>query len=210
MPLPLLLLSSPLDFAGEHEMVEAMFAAGLACFHLRKPGATAGELERWLLALDSQWRSRVVVHGAPEVAESCGLAGCHMPLDWYRSGILQRGEHAAVPAWSVSLHSFAELDECPAGISKAFLSPIFDSISKQGYQSAFTATELRSGLALQKAKHGESPQVFALGGVESDNLELVALYGFAGAAVLGSVWHAPDPLGACVDLLHCAEVAHAV
>lgn len=210
MSFPLLLLSSPLDFAGEHEMVEAMFAAGLTCLHLRKPGATAGELERWLLALDSEWRSRVVVHGAPEVAESCGLAGCHMPVDWYHSGVIQRGEYATVPAWSASMHSFAELDECPTMVTKVFLSPIFDSISKHGYQSAFTAADLRSGLALQKAKRGESLKVYALGGVASDNLELIALYGFAGAAVLGSVWNAPDPVGSCVELLQCAEVAHAV
>lgn len=208
MPLPLLLISSPMDFAGEHEMLEAMFEQGLLRFALRKPGIHESELERWLLALDADFRSRVVVHGYPGLAQGMDLAGCHMPLDWLRAGNHQLSEFAGVREWSVSLHGFEELRQCPAGVSRCYLGPVFDSISKQGYLSAFTGDEIRAGLFMARARTAHCPQVYALGGVEADKFSRIAEYGFDGAAVLGAVWNAPDPVGACAELLQEAEATH--
>lgn len=208
MSFPIKLVSSPEDFAGEHEMIASMFSAGLPCLHLRKPGHSYASLERWLLALDAQWRPLVIVHGHPDLAVEMELAGAHMPLEWLRQGHHEKGSHAAIARWSVSLHSLEELRSCPAGIGEAFLSPIFDSLSKPGYLSAFGAQELREGLLLDHARRQNGPAVFALGGIEAQNLAMVAEWGFAGAAVLGGVWNAPDPVGALEELLATAKAIH--
>ena len=65
-----------------------------------------------------------------------------------------------------------------------FLSPIFDSISKQGYTHHFSEEELIEA----REKGIIDRQVFALGGVEADKLPLLQSYGFGGAALLGSLW----------------------
>lgn len=68
-----------------------------------------------------------------------------------------------------------------------FLSPIFDSISKQGYKAAFTRAELTEIRAIL------SQNVYALGGITFDNLKEVEQLGFCGAAMLGGFWEKPYP-----------------
>lgn len=65
-----------------------------------------------------------------------------------------------------------------------FLSPIFDSISKSGYHSAFTLEVLQ-----QAAAHNIiDEKVVALGGVTPDKVKWLRQIGFGGAAMLGAVW----------------------
>jgi thiamine-phosphate pyrophosphorylase len=64
------------------------------------------------------------------------------------------------------------------------LSPIYDSISKQGYRAAFTREEL-----LKAAQDGIiDNKVYALGGVTFSRLEEVKALGFGGAMILGDAW----------------------
>ena len=70
-----------------------------------------------------------------------------------------------------------------------FLSPIFDSISKEGYTSAFTSESIR-----EAAEKGIiDKRVIALGGVDENNLLQVKDFGFGGAAILGGLWNKFDP-----------------
>ena len=70
-----------------------------------------------------------------------------------------------------------------------FLSPVFDSISKTGYAAAFPdGAELSDRLICSRYP------VYALGGVTRERLEEVHALGFAGAALLGAVWEAADPV----------------
>ena len=72
----------------------------------------------------------------------------------------------------------------PENAKYAFLSPIFDSISKKGYQSGFSKEEL-----IMHRDNGSIHQgVVALGGVSEDNLDEVAEMGFGGVAMLGDFW----------------------
>ncbi len=77
-----------------------------------------------------------------------------------------------------------------------FLSPVFDSISKEGYASAFDLAEAQGFLQKLAKRPGHRPSVLALGGIESGNIAAVQQAGFAGAAVLGSVWGSADPVAA--------------
>lgn len=94
-------------------------------------------------------------------------------------------------------HSLEELKKFrPTSTGQlAFLSPVFDSISKQGYKSNFSDrmhkfTQLKPELmAAIKGK-----KIVALGGVDEDKIELLRKVGFAGAAILGAIWENKDPM----------------
>ena len=64
------------------------------------------------------------------------------------------------------------------------LSPIFNSVSKPGYYSAFTLEEIA-----QAVRNGIiDSRVYALGGVTFARLADVRAMGFGGAMILGDAW----------------------
>ena len=83
-----------------------------------------------------------------------------------------------------SAHSTEEILANP-GYDYYFLSPIYDSISKEGYKSAFSKTELTEFLHA----HPEI-KVMALGGMTADKVDECREMGFAGVAFLGEIWNA--------------------
>jgi thiamine monophosphate synthase len=84
---------------------------------------------------------------------------------------------------STSVHSWEELAALPEGLAYSFISPLFDSISKQGY---LANTELLAipGGALPCPPVG-------LGGVSAGNVGELLRRGWSGAAVLGWIWEEP-------------------
>src|SRR5689334_9961149 len=84
---------------------------------------------------------------------------------------------------STSVHDLIVLPEIPH-FDYVFYGPVFNSISKIGYQS-----KLSPDFKLDKTC--SKPQVIALGGVELSNLTKIKTMGFAGAAVLGALWNEP-------------------
>lgn len=90
---------------------------------------------------------------------------------------------------SRSCHSLEEIRDNLAVCDYLFLSPIFDSISKQGYGAAFDRKELEQAAARQLLQD----KVYALGGVCAKNIGTLLQIGFHGAAVLGDLWQAAVP-----------------
>ena len=192
-PFELVLITSPEDFADEHALIESLFGLGLSRLHVRKPRHASGALERWLLALDADARSRVVLHGHPEMAHEFNLSGFHMNAKWFAENPARFVDSGL--SRSASAHSMAEADSLPEGISYTFLSPIFDSISKADYKSSFDLDDVTTWLFARRAS-GKKTAVLALGGVDADSISLVKSAGFDGAAILGGVWNYADPLQA--------------
>ena len=95
-------------------------------------------------------------------------------------------------------HSLKELEDYKEKYEYAFLSPIFDSISKVGYKSNFDLQEIKSFLQKQKAlPFGEGlggASIIALGGIDETKIEICRQLGFAGVAVLGAIWNSKNPV----------------
>ena len=89
-------------------------------------------------------------------------------------------------------HSLKELENHKEKYEYAFLSPIFDSISKKDYKSNFDLHELKNSPLL--ARRGVGGEVFALGGIDESRIEICRELGFAGVAVLGAIWHSKNPI----------------
>lgn len=87
---------------------------------------------------------------------------------------------------SVSCHSFEEIDALPFEPNYVFLSPVFDSISKPGYPSAFAPEYLKENLQKRRVP------VIALGGITAEKVAECRKMGFRGVALLGHVWEQPS------------------
>ena len=176
----IILFTAPNDIPEEEEIVNKLFGNGLHVLHLRKPGASRERYERFIRSIAPRYRQRIMVHDYPELAKEYGLRGFHLKFRETSGFIPQEGDRI-----SVSCHSFEEIRELPFVPDHVFLSPVFDSISKQGYHAAFQEEELRDFL------HQVSVPVIALGGVTAENTETCRRLGFAGVALLGYIWEQP-------------------
>lgn len=176
-------ISRPDFFAGEADAINALFDAGLPLLHLRKPGGSEADVAKIVERVRPEFRARLTLHYLPNLAASLGLGGYH----------LSNGHPPAPAGWggrlSASCHSLEEVRRAKGrGLDYVFLSPIFDSVSKSGYKSAFSAETL----ARAAAEGVVDSRVVALGGIRPSNLRRVEAMGFGGAAVLGSLWSSID------------------
>jgi thiamine-phosphate pyrophosphorylase len=178
----LVLLTCPEPLPDEHKALDALFAAGLECLHVRKPGYSHMEMAGFVEALSAENREKVVLHAHHDLCLVYKLKGLHftanMPFD------KKQGYEGL--QFSRSLHSLEELNGCDRIYDYVFLSPVFESISKKGYGSKFNLETLQPALKSNHSKGGV--KVFALGGVDVDTIALAKVLGFDGAGVLGEIW----------------------
>ena len=170
-------VTSPSFFDGEASFIGRLLSGGADLVHLRKPGAAESDCARLLDKLTAEERKRIVIHDFFELAGPYGLHGIHLNA---RRGEIPYGYNGLV---SRSCHSLEEVKRWKPVCNYVFLSPVFDSISKQGYRAGVTPEILRraSGEGIIDEK------VIALGGVTPDKLQLLHSLGFGGAAMLGYV-----------------------
>lgn len=170
-------ITRPEFFPGEAVFISRLLASGVDIVHMRKPGATAADCARLLDELPADNRRRIVVHDFFELVGPYGLKGIHLNA---RRSTAPDGYKGHV---SRSCHSLEEVKLYKAACDYVFLSPIFDSVSKQGYASAFTDEALK-----QASSEGIiDRKVVALGGVTPDKISYLRRLGFGGAAMLGCV-----------------------
>lgn len=179
----LILISKPTFFVEEDKILTTLFEEGLEILHLRKPDTPPVYAERLLTLIPEKFRRRIVVHSNFYLKDEYKLKGIHLnkrnprPPENYSGHI------------SCSCHTIEEVTSRKGPCSYVFLSPIFDSISKNGYNSPFTLDQLKAA-----SKSGIiDKKVIALGGINEENLPKIKDLGFGGAAVLGSLWEKFDP-----------------
>lgn len=175
----IIIITKPTFFEGEVEKIIEFLKLSTADYvHIRKPDAQFKEVEDFLRKIPEKLHSRLVLHDYFELAKKYQLYGVHLnsrnpspPSDWNGSV-------------SKSCHSISEAIEWGSRVNYVSLSPIFDSISKQGYKSKFKKSELEE---LLKDKH-LACRIYALGGVTFERLGEVRTIGFGGAMILGDAW----------------------
>lgn len=173
-----IVITSPGFLQGEADFIDRLFNHGLDRLHLRKPGADIGECRRLLDGISREWLPRIVVHDNFGLCREYGLGGVHLNG---RNPMAPPNHEGSV---SRSCHSLEEISRYKGECDYLTLSPIFNSISKQGYMAAFEPEQLAaardSGLI--------DSRVMALGGVTLENIPRVRELGFGGVAILGDVW----------------------
>lgn len=166
-------------YKGEAETINSLFDCGMPWMHLRKPFATERETADLLGSVRPEFYAKIVLHDHYALLHEFPLAGIHRNAR--NNGLAQPAGTSSV---SCSCHSF-DCVKAHAGICDyVFLSPVFDSISKSGYASAFSEVEL----AKARADGIVTEKVVALGGIGPQTIPRAAAFGFGGVAVLGALW----------------------
>ncbi len=151
----------------EVDRIRAIIGEGWDRVHLRWPRAGVGVYRRVLDQLTQDELAHVVLH-----TKDLEVMALEYPIAG-KNGVESR-----------SCHSLEELRANGGAYSYCFLSPICDSVSKRGYQAAFTHEQL---LEIKK-----EDRAVALGGITPETLPQVRRYNFVGYAVLGYLAQAPS------------------
>ncbi len=187
----LILITSPVPVPDESDTIKRTFELGLDALHLRKPTCTYSQMRDLIKEIPLQYHSRLMLHSHHGLSQEFGVKGLHYPE-------LKRANAVTAPkqglVFSTSFHRLQEVLEPQPLFDYAFLSPVYNSISKEGYQAAFAPEQLKE--AVQQAK----VPLVALGGVRGEYLMELQEMGFSKAAVLGAVWQAEDPVEAFQEL----------
>ncbi|MCL3780849.1 thiamine phosphate synthase [Prolixibacteraceae bacterium JC049] len=169
----LILITYPDCFESEALILNELFDKYTFGLHLRKPGASEREICQLLDQIKPAHYSKIVIHNHPEIARVYGIR-------IHTSGVFRDKIEGAV---STSFHSIEEAMQYDGVYEYVFLSPIFSSISKYGYEKNWNRGELMN--FLQKDRKTE---LIALGGIDENRITEVAEMGFDGCALLGAVW----------------------
>lgn len=173
-----IVITLPYFFDGEAEQIVQLLHSSVDLIHIRKTESKAEEVEKLIMSIPSEYYPRLVLHDHHDLAMKYHLHGVHLNG---RNPQPPQGWEGSV---SKSCHSLEEVKEWKEKCDYVSLSPIFDSISKQGYHAAFSPTEIeeasRQGIIDKK--------VLALGGVTFNKIDDVLRMGFGGGMILGDAW----------------------
>jgi thiamine-phosphate pyrophosphorylase len=182
------LLSPSKTTVEEPALVTEFFANGLDLYHLRKPDMSIREMNDYIHQIPKRYWPQIVIHSHYPLALRYNLGGIHVGKRKKKSFIKTkltlfyyklRKKSLSISSSFSNLSSLFD-DDHP--YDYVFLSPIFDSISKSGYQSGFVHHNL--GIALNKTSH----KVYALGGVSTENIRAIYDMGFDGMVLSGFIW----------------------
>ncbi|MGL1889654.1 MAG: thiamine phosphate synthase [Reichenbachiella sp.] len=200
----IVLIAPEKDITNEIEVLHQLFDEGLQYYHLRKPEKSYAEHVEFLNQIDSKYHNRIVVHYFHELINDFDLKGIHFQeakrqsmlsgkykVESLKSFIMEYSkllntQYSILNTKSVSssFHEPEELAACSIDFNYHLLSPVFSSISKQGYEGrGFDVNHL-------------DKTIIGMGGVTADNLPGFKTLGFKGVGVLGGIWNSPDPVDA--------------
>ena len=170
MPFLIIAITPPDFFKGEGERINQLLSDESVDFvHIRKPDSSEYETEKLIKEIDPRYHHKIKLHDHFQLLDKYNLGGIHLNS---RNKEIFRGARSV----SISLHSLDEL-EGKEIYDYFFISPIYDSISKEGYSAKFNLAELSQKI--------QGKNAIALGGVTPDKFQQLKSLGFKGAALLG-------------------------
>lgn len=158
----------------ESERIRALLESGeVNIVHIRKPDWDITAIEKLICDIPDKFHDRLKLHDHFSLIQKHNLRGAHLN---------SRNVEAPVNSGklSKSLHSISELETTNfSDFEYVTLSPVFDSISKEGYKSGFDLNKLKPYLIGRR--------VVALGGVTAEKFHLLEEAGFIGGAMIGGI-----------------------
>lgn len=167
-----IVITSPERVEGEAEKIVRLFESGVDYIHIRKPGFSESDIEDLISSIPVAFHRRIMLHDQFRLCDRFRLGGVHL-------NSRNREKPGSAEKVSTSFHDISELSSAH-DYEYVTLSPIYDSISKKGYASAFELSDLKGRLS--------ASNIIALGGVTPEKFHELRQTGFAGAALLGYIW----------------------
>lgn len=184
----IVVISNSIDDPAEVGEVIRMFDAGLNTFHIRKPKMSKNQLATYINQFPKKYHHRLILHTYHGLAFRMKLGGIHLTRTHRkRSKFYQLKlwfKRKSLPHFIVTrtFHKMTAVTDDKRPYTYAFLSPVFDSVSKSTLAAGFSRRALH--IIIPQAKQ----PIYAMGGVTPERLEAVYKNGFAGAALHGVLW----------------------
>ncbi len=175
----LIIMTKATFFVEEDKILTSLFEEGMENLHLYKPGSEPIYSERLLTLLPDEYYKMITVHDHFYLREEYGLRGIHLnnvndPLPiGYRGNI------------SRTCHSIEELHDAKKQSKYVFLKTIFDSQSNAEDKQTLSYETLK-----EASRRGLiDKRVYAMGGINLDNIRLCRELGFGGVVICGDLWN---------------------
>lgn len=169
-------------FVEEDKILATLFEEGMENLHLYKPGASPLYAERLLSLLPDEYYRKITVHDHFYLKDEYGLAGIHLDDP---AAEVPKGYKGRLGRTCTDLSTLKELKKQS---NYVILKNLFDSKELKDEKSDFTLNQLeeasRQGLI--------DRHVFALGGMNIDNVRLAKDLGFGGIVIRGDLWRRFD------------------
>ncbi len=179
----MIVITNPTPVENEISIIHSLFAEGLPLLHVRKPSFSVSEMNAFLADIAPEYRSRLVLHHHHDLADDFGINRLH-----YSEKDLTDSHSFSKKTLSTATHSIEDFNALNPVFEYAFLSPVFSSISKQGYTSKLDfPTEIEK-------RTNYNTKLIALGGIQFENINQALAFGFDGIALLGTIWCSENPL----------------
>lgn len=186
----MIVITSPDIITNEIAIINRLFQEGMNLLHIRKPKMSKSELAQFISNIDKAYHPKLVIHQYHELAEDFDICRFHITkksrVGFYKSTKKLKDKPGVV--FSTSTHTIEEFNGLSAVFQYAFLSPVYESISKQGYKSGHDI------LASVQQRVNFTTQLVALGGITHKNCIVTIKSGFDDIALLGSIWNTEYPL----------------
>ncbi|MBB5634142.1 thiamine-phosphate pyrophosphorylase [Pedobacter cryoconitis] len=181
----LIAITRPDYFEGEGQLINAMFDAGLQLLHLRKPENDGMKFMRLMREINPFYYPAISIHQHHELADMFSVKRLHYPERLWKMTSGQKKTELFVNGFhlSRSIHEWGPPADT-AFLDYVFFGPVFNSISKAGYQSIVTKDFCLFDIP-------EGLKVFGLGGITIAQFDTLKHMKFDGAAVLGALWNYP-------------------
>ncbi|MCL1690787.1 thiamine phosphate synthase [Elizabethkingia anophelis] len=166
--------------------INELLAGGLDYFHVRKYWLSEEAMCSYISQINEDYRDRLILHSHYNLAEEFGIVRLHFREEsrLNKEQVNFQGKYIL----STSTHSIEEFNTLGKEWTYAFLSPVFPSISKQGYGAHCNV------LNDLKQRTNKNVQLVGLGGIDEHNIDIVLKSGVDGVAMLGNIWQSSNPL----------------
>lgn len=175
----LVVMTQPTFFVEEDKILTSLFDEGLDNLHLYKTGASPMYSERLLTLLPDEYYGKIMVHDNLYLKEEYKLRGIHIDNE---NTPAPKGYKGHVSRTCTHLE---HLKEAKRNADYVLLKYVFDSQTEARQKSSFIMSELqeasRCGLI--------DRHVYALGGMNLDNIRIAKDLGFGGVVIRGDLWN---------------------
>lgn len=195
----LIVISSPTPIIKEASLINQLFDEGLSVFHLRKPESSSQELVLLLQEINPLHYSKIALHSHHYLAKSFGINRLHYTeASRKQLSDMNLSEQKVEHTLSTSVHRISDYKNLTDHFSYAFLSPVFNSISKPDYQAQkFDLTEIDKN---------STTKLIALGGIDETNCIKAYDMGFDGIALLGAIWNNQDKINVFKNIKKISQI----
>lgn len=184
----LIVITPEKDIAGEPGLINALFEVGLQLLHLRKPAYSVAETRNLLNAVSVHFHPKIVLHSHYELLNDFNLKGAHLPEKIRNTTNTDGIKHII----STSFHTMEDILIEKMNFEYAFFSPVFQSLSKQGYKPTMEPEVLKD--LFNSNRNKIRFPVIALGGITDKNILQAQDMSFNGAACIGYIWENHSPV----------------